>query len=329
MSLDTLEKTLSAISQIDYPVHSRVHPLQSFEFPEVEAFIKRDDELGFGISGSKIRKYRTLIPWLINQKFEEVCLLGSASSNHILGICQLLIENHIKPTLFLRGNPEYSLKGNCLLSSMFVPSERIHWFSKDEWKHAPRTADRYAASSSHTFVMPEGGATSASLGGALTLPLDILKNERELGAAFDHIFIDAGTGFTASSLIMGLSLLQSRAQIHTVLLAGTPSSFHALLKESHQDLSELMHIRSPFPDNFTLHLPQLTGRFGSTSPSIFNFIKDTARKEGFLTDPVYSAKLLIEGREILSKRRLKGRILFIHSGGGTSLLGFQEQLQRN
>lgn len=326
-SLDILLERVNAIPQASYPHHSRVHKLRSFDYPTAQCFIKRDDELGFGISGSKIRKYRSLIPWLMHQGIKEVALIGSASSNHVLGLSQLLIENNLKPTLFLRGDPSYSLKGNCLLTTLLVPSSSVHWVAKNEWHAAETMAHNYALSQPHaTFVLPEGGSIAASLPGALTLVIDILENEKTTEIPFDHIFIEAGTGFTACALILGSSWLGSHSSIHVVLLAEDQAAFHRCLADCHSFFQDLMQTRVPYPQNFVLHEPQLTGSFGKTSPLIFQSIKQIACKEGFLTDPVYSAKLLIEGKQILSRDEIKGNILFLHAGGALSLAGFRDHL---
>lgn len=321
------KNTLNSIPQADYPSHSRIHPLRSFAFPSVNCFVKREDELGFGISGSKIRKYSTLIPWLIQKRIQEVVLIGSASSNNVLGLNQLLIENKLKPTLFLRGDPSYSLKGNCLLSTLFAPAASIHWFSKTEWHGVQSKAEEYALKQPHpTFVLPEGAAVAASLPGALSLAHDIIKNERENGITFDHIFIEAGTGFMACALLLGLSWLKCPSLVHVLLLAEDELAFHRRLKHCHEMFLELMQAPAPIPQHFALHLPQLTGGFGKTPPFIFQFIKQLAQEEGFLTDPVYSGKLFFEAKRLLSTGEIKGNVLIIHSGGALSLMGFQEQL---
>lgn len=329
--VESLQKHLECKPQFNYPVQSRVHPLQSFQFPGMNCFVKREDELGFGISGSKIRKYRSLIPWLIINGFEEVAVIGSASSNHVLSISQLLIENNIKPTLFLRGDPSYSMKGNCVLSSLFIPSSSIYWFLKKEWHEVEIKAQEYASSQPHVvFVLPEGGCAPASLPGSLTLAVDIVRNEKEGGIAFDHIFIEAGTGFMASALILGLNWLKSYATVHVLLLADDEDSFYKRLRncqEMFNDLFDLNEMLSPNPQNFLLHSPELTKGFGQTSPLVFQTIKQMAQEEGFLTDPVYSAKLFCEGKRILSSREFNGNILFIHSGGALTLMGFQDELR--
>lgn len=115
-----------------YPSHSRIHPLKTFGDAQTPCFVKREDELGFGISGFKIRKYSSLIPHLQVHKIKEAILIGGPYSNNIVGLTQLMIENNIQPTLFLHGDSDTKKIGNFLLTSLIVSSDSIHWISRDE-----------------------------------------------------------------------------------------------------------------------------------------------------------------------------------------------------
>jgi 1-aminocyclopropane-1-carboxylate deaminase len=329
IQLQHLKHCLATIPQVCYPVHSRVHALRSFNFPSTKCYVKRDDELGFGISGSKIRKYRSLIPFLVDNKVQEVVIIGSAYSNHVLSLVQLLIENGLQPTLFLRGDPRRSLQGNALLTSLFISPSAIHWFSQAQWKSVESQAYSYAQQQKHsTFVLPEGGCCPEALPGALTLVLDLLENEQEHNLVFDHIFIEAGTGFTASTLILGLNWLKHAACIHILLLADDEKAFLSRLKLCYEMFIQFMETSSPSPQNFVIHLPLWTKGFGQVNSSIFKTIVHLARKEGFLTDPIYSAKLFIESRYRIAQENIQGNILIHHSGGSLTLMGFQDQLQK-
>lgn len=327
--LHYFQKCLTTIPQSSYPLHSRVHPLRSFLFPHTTCYVKRDDELGFGISGSKIRKYRSLIPFFLNTGIQEVVVIGSAYSNHVLSIIQLLIENGLSSTLFLRGQPTRSKIGNSLLISLFVSPNSIHWFSKTEWPSVQSFADKYAQQQQHlTFVLPEGGGCAEALPGALTLCLDLLENEKERGQTFDHVFIEAGTGFMASALILGLSWLEHPTLVHVLVLAQNQVAFLGQLTRCHTMFSQWLDLPCPFPQNFVLHLPQISGNFGQHSTFLFERMSHLAREEGFLTDPIYTAKLFIETHHLLNQGEIKGNILIHHSGGALTLTGFQEQLQK-
>lgn len=327
--LKHLQHKLSLFPQCDYPVHSRIHKLRSFNFPSTYSYVKRDDELGFGISGSKTRKYRSLIPYLIAHDIGEVVVIGSAYSNHVLSFIQILIENGIAPTLFLKGDPNRAAQGNALLTSLFVDPSSIQWFSQPDWKNIESIAHAYAAQQNHpVYVLPEGGFTAAALPGALTLPLDILANEQTEKIRFDHIFIEAGTGFMASALILGLSWLEHPTQIHVVLLADDEEAFLKRFKLCHDMFSTLIEANTPLPSHFSLHRPQLSKGFGEINRSLFENIVQIARQEGFLSDPIYSAKLFIESKNLIFKKKIEGKVLIHHSGGSLTLMGFQQQIHQ-
>ena len=138
-----LDNLIYSVPHYDYPKHSRIHRLSSFDQEGAIVYVKREDELGFGISGSKIRKYLTLLPWLTDQKFQEALLMGGSFSNHILGITQLLKEKRIRPVLFLLGHPPHSLKGIFLWTSLLVEESDIYYFPKEKGAEIEQIAEKY------------------------------------------------------------------------------------------------------------------------------------------------------------------------------------------
>lgn len=303
--------------------YSRVHRLRSFQGT---CFVKRDDELGFGISGTKVRKYLSFLPAFLENKPEEAIVIGSAYSNHVLSLSQLLKENGVKPILFLLGDPSCKLQGNLALTALIAGLENIHWVSRKQWKEVDGIAFQFAAGRSRAAVVPKGANCASSLPGALTLALDILRNEEELGAQFDHILIDSGTGLTACALILSFALLGKKAFVHVLQVAGDEEEFKTTLAERKKDLEHLLRRPLPSPTQFKLYLPKEAPSFGSISKTLFDTIAEVAQSEGFLTDPVFTAKLFHEGRRIIAEEGLTGNVLFIHSGGGLGLMGFQDEI---
>src|ERR1019366_7605954 len=96
----SLPQIVQKLINKDFVLHSRIHLLNE-NIGEGHLYIKRDDELNSGITGSKYRKFASLIPFLVQNRFDEVALIGSAQSNNVTGALQLLNENQIKPRLFL------------------------------------------------------------------------------------------------------------------------------------------------------------------------------------------------------------------------------------
>ncbi len=288
----------------DYPVHSRVHALKIAP----HCYIKREDELGFFLSGSKVRKYRSHIAALKKEGAKEAKVYGSANSNHVLGLSMLLIENGIRPKLFLLQPSSEQREGIGLFIELLVPKHDITYVPRSEWK------------------AQEGGSLKDSVSGLTTLALDIIRNEQDLGITFENILIDSGSGMTAATLIAALGLLKKAPTVHVMQTALSDEAFLNVLQETKSILEELTGEKIENLPPFIQHRPTTARSFGATNAKVFNTIKSASQHEGFFLEPIYSAKLYLLLEDLLKKGELTGPTLFIHSGGLFSLAGFQKQL---
>lgn len=323
-----LLEILKRTPQIDYPQHSRIHPLRTF--PQ-NCFVKRDDELGFSITGTKVRKFRSLIPYLLQQNVTDAVVIGGGHSNNVLGITQLLIENEVNPILFLRGAPSDAPQGTELFIRLLVRAQSIHWVPRNQWNRvetfANACADQLQSEGKQSIVIPEGSSLPASLPGATTLALDILRNETEQKVNFNHLFMDVGTGLSAAATMLAFVYLKKELKIHLVLLAGREIHFVKTLKHYHEIFQEWLCCPVPLPENFEMHYPSTARSFGSINQRVMRSIHSLAQQEGFLTDPIYSAKLFLTAKEVIEKQNLTGNILLVHSGGGMALQGYSHLQQ--
>lgn len=315
---------------MDFYVQSRIHPVTRYIRPAAgqRIFVKRDDELSSGITGSKYRKYASLIPHLLAIKYDEVLLIGSSQSNNIVGLVQLLIENSIPyRLLLLKGNEEKLLGNRIWLRLLSHGEENIDWLTRDQWPEVDNMADRYAEQAAEAgkrvFIVREGAAVPESLPGAMTLAEDILRNEKEHHITFNHIFIDSGTGMSAIGLMAGLrNAGMEEKTVHITLIAGSEKEFekrYAFITGADPE----KHYRGPV----LFHPPAIAPSFGSITKSVLDEVKNIARLEGILADPVYTAKHFYTAKKIIEEGKLQGNILIIDSGGALGLAGFMEKLQ--
>lgn len=305
-----------------FELHSRIHRIPTFDTSRVTVYVKRDDELGFGISGSKMRKYHSLLPYLVAEKPDEVVTSGSPYSNHLFGLTQLLRENRLHPVLFMVGDKPSKPQGNYLFTSLLAPT--VHWVQRNQPTMIDEYFEKRKSEGKKVIVIPPGGSCEEALAGTLTLARDIVRNEKEAGVVFDHIFIDSGTGFTAQTLILAFGYMGKSTHIHVVLVAGREDEFELNLKRWQPKVESLIPSPLPYSPYYTLHSPEDAASFGATNRGIFETIREIAAAEGFLTDPIYTVKLFREGKKLLPD--LKGNVLFIHSGGALTLAGFQAML---
>ncbi|KTD55731.1 1-aminocyclopropane-1-carboxylate deaminase [Legionella santicrucis] len=292
---------------------SRVHRLNHFPEDDVVCYVKRDDELSCGVSGSKLRKYASLLPFLIEQKIRHLIIIAGPQSNNLLAVLQLAREFQFKVTAFLIQPWKLELQGNYKLSRLFLEEEEIVWVARDKWPQVNELAFNYLNTLNESgFVLFEGASVAEAMRGASTLAEDIILNENTLKLRFQHIFIDAGTGFSASALINRLTELNHQAKIHVLLLADDEELFY----------SKLNQWIGLIPKNFSCFYPTTAKAFGSVNQTIKNEVLRLAREEGILADPIYAAKLFYESRKRIQIERLKGNVLIIHSGGTLSMPAF-------
>lgn len=303
---------------------TRIHPLPSA--PDGSLWIKREDELSSGVAGAKLRKYASLLPALRERGVAEVALIGGPNSNHLVGLLQLLREWRIKPWLFVREAADAARRGNALFIEMLAEPGTVTVVPRRDWPRveqiaAAALAERSAAGVS-TFLVPEGGFCAESLPGAMTLAEDILRNERESGLRFEHLFIDSGSGMSAIGLILGLAARcedAARRRIHISLIAGDEADFCRRLKSMTADSDAIL------PQIDFLY-PPIARSYGATNAALFDACRRIAREEGLLMDPVYSVKHYLSMQRWRETHPGASRSLFIYNGGSLGLAGFQRAL---
>ncbi len=293
---------------------SRIHKLNHFPDDGVSCYVKRDDELGCGINGSKIRKYASLIPFLIQKKIRHLIIIAGPQSNNLLAALQVARELQLQVTAFLIKPRNLEVQGNFKLSLLFLNEQEIIWVNRNEWPKVERLAQDYLNNlKEEAFVLNEGASVAEALVGAMSLAEDIINNEKNMGCNFHHIFVDAGTGFSAAGLVKGLAQVNHQSIIHILLLADDEQAFN-------DKLTQWIGMN---PDNYQCFYPATARSFGAINKTIKDEIKRLAREEGILADPIYSAKLFHEARRLIEIEKLKGNVLVIHSGGTLTMPSFE------
>ncbi|KTD59193.1 pyridoxal-phosphate dependent enzyme [Legionella shakespearei] len=292
---------------------SRVHKLNHFPNKGVQCYVKRDDELGCGISGSKLRKYSSLMPYLMQNGVKHLLIIAGPQSNNLLAALQMAREFQLKVTAFLLKPRNQVIQGNFRLSSLFLHEDEIIWIDRDEWPKVEEIAYKHLKTLDEPgYVVTEGASVTEAMTGAMSIAHDIQDNERHLGLHFQHIFVDAGTGFSAAALIKGMTDLKHQAEIHVLLLADDEETYR----------KKLISWIGEIPEQSHSFYPKTAKSFGSVNKEIKQEIRRMALEEGILADPIYSAKLFHESRRYIEDEGLGGNVLIIHSGGTLTMAGF-------
>ncbi|MEW8013791.1 MAG: hypothetical protein AB2807_03075 [Candidatus Sedimenticola endophacoides] len=311
-------------------LHSRIHPLRGFGDGTI--YIKREDELSAGVTGTKLRKYLSILPAIEARGIDRVVMIGSARSNNLVGLGQLLVERGVAVEAFIKRPGDPTPTGNLLFLRMLLPPEAIYLVAPEEWgavnTRATAHARRLNSWGGRVLVVPEGGDCREALPGILTLAGDLLRNEHESGIRFDDIWIDSGTGISAIGLLLGLRLHQPHPRrLHITLIAGDREAFMERYQRFEHWCATLHG--GPLPDPGLephFHRPASAASFGSVNACVLEETHRIAREAGILVDPVYSAKHLYTVRQQLRAHPPNRPQLVIYGGGPLGLCGFQSRL---
>jgi 1-aminocyclopropane-1-carboxylate deaminase len=314
--------------------HSRCHPIKGYlpQYDTAPLFIKREDELNANAVGTKHRKYLSLLPNLQHSGIKQVILIGSAHSNNVFGLSQMLLSLGYQVTALVKAPGNKALTGNHLLLNMLLPPSQIAYLTHQEWPRVLQMAEDMSLKLNRqgikTAVIPEGGYSEAVLPGILTLAGDIQKNSDQLNTQFEAIWTDSGTGVSAIGLLLGMRLLGiTGPTVHITQIAGTPEEFQQRYQQFEQWMERLL--KSPLPKpapKIRLLRPATAASYGSINKTLLKESWNIARETGLLMDPVYSVKHLYTVKCEMLLTQPIGPQLVLYNGGTLGMSGFQSQL---
>ncbi len=280
------------------PEQQLSHPL--YQQKSVQVYIKRDDMIHPFISGNKWRKlkYNLLKARELNKS--TLITFGGAWSNHILAVACAAASGGFQSRAFIRGeeisNPVLDM---CRLFGM-----QLVFVSREDYKDKALLFESLE-DKDNCFMIDEGGA---GIEGALGCAELVAELEHD----YQHIFVAAGTGTTAAGIAMGIQQSKLSSMLHVV----------PVLKGGGFIGDEMQHLGVSLQQS-KLHLDYHFGGYAKVKPELIAFVQAFIRQSGIMIEPTYTGKALYALHDLLEKDAFEkgSRILFVHTGGLTGLLG--------
>ena len=295
-----------------------------------EIWVLRDDELG-GFWGTKFRKYASIREHCKKENITQVICTGGINSNNLAAAAILCTEAGISVTAFAvedHADGASLATGNRMLLRTALPPERLILVPRSDKDSIEELmyamAAKNAAEGTRSLILLEGGGCHAAVPGCLTLADDIMRPRHEWidNKLPDHVFIDSGTALIAASLAAGLFRRgdDQRTKLHIVQMAGFEEQVKLAFS---QWVTPVTGVTWDQVKHFVrVYRPLSPRSYGATSAELFEFIRYMARTHGLLVDPIYSGKLFARAFDLIAGQNLRGRILVVHTGGISGLMGF-------
>jgi len=304
---------------------------------DTRLYVKRDDLMGVGLGGNKLRKLEFLIGDALEQGCSTFITTGGLQSNHArlsaaaaarAGLeCELVLASMVD-----RDDDAYLHNGNLLLDDLFGAVVHRASGKTNPLEIAQERARALAKSGKKAYVVGLGGSTPLGSLGYVACASELAEQEREIGTQFSRIVVPTGSFGTHAGLLTGLQMLgenADRVQAFTVLSKADEAMNHTedLIRSIHELLSldDVVDHRMIRIDD-----SQLGAGYGCPTQPMIDAVRLLARTEGLVLDPVYSGKAFA-GFIDMVRAGVAGSgesMVFIMTGGSPGLFAYPTAFEK-
>lgn len=311
---------------------TRIHTLERLSKKYgVSLSIKRDDETGLLTSGNKIRKLEFLAQDAITQGCDLLITWGAIQSNHARTTAAVAAQLGMDCLVLLRGEKTQHYQGNLLLNRLLGAD--VIFVDPEEYARIDAAAERFAEKlrrqGKKAYLIPEGGSNALGSMGYVQMVKELADQVKKNRLAYDSIVCAVGSGGTYAGLLLGKKLFKLKSEIIGFNVCQDAAYFRkkimAIIEQA------IVSYRLPIrvhPDEIKIIDGYVGPGYALSSPEQLATLREVARLEGIVLDPVYTGKTMHGLLDCLRKdpKQFGRRILFIHTGGIFGLFPKAEEL---
>ncbi|HLF99262.1 MAG TPA: D-cysteine desulfhydrase family protein [Acidimicrobiia bacterium] len=280
--------------------------------------VKRDDQTGLAMGGNKARKLEYLCAEAQAAGADVLVTGGGHQSNHVRMTAAAANRLGFEAHLVLGGDAPDASAGNLLLDR--VLGATIEFCGVEEYYDVEAAIEEAAAqlerAGRRPFVLPIGGASATGALSYVEAADEVTAQLADLGATADWVVVADGSGGTHAGLVAGLD---PRVRVVGVDV-GTRPDLDEYVPDRAVEVAALAG-RGPALGDVIVDHDHFGKGYGNFNPETAEALRETARLEGLLLDPVYTGKAMAA----LFSRVRDGRIgpsdtvVFWHTGGTPAL----------
>ncbi|MCA9680121.1 MAG: D-cysteine desulfhydrase family protein [Kofleriaceae bacterium] len=298
----------------------------------VEVLCKRDDLTGAELSGNKVRKLEYLFAEALDQGADTVITCGGEQSNHCRATALAATRLGLGSTLLLRTDDPArppATTGNILLDRL--AGAEVRWISRPDWAHRDELmaaeAARLRAAGRTPYVIPEGGSNATGSWGYVMAAQELADDLATLPPRPTTIVYACGSGGTGAGLVLGAKLAGLAARdvrVAGVNVCDDRAYFVAAITRICGDLLARWPMAATVD---AADVDIVDGHVGlgyaRSRPEELMTIRDLARRDAIILDPVYTGKAFhgVVTELARDRARFGERIVFVHTGGIFGLFG--------
>jgi L-cysteate sulfo-lyase len=310
-----------------------LHPLKrlSKRYPEYSIFIKRDDNTGLALGGNKTRKLEYLIQEVKDQGCNTIITAGAQQSNHCRQTAAACSIAGLECHLMLGGIEPNRYDGNLLLSSLF--GANIHFTGENR-----KGEDIYflkkelVRKNNNCSVIPYGGSNVTGALGFVNAVYELKQQLVGQNLNIDYIFFASSSGGMQAGLTLGVEFFKLNTELVPISIDKTETyglSLEEVVLNIVKDGTKLLGIEREFKiSDIPLNKDYDKAGYGIVTDNEKFAIRELARSEGILLDPVYTGRAFYGMLNCLQEHKIKPKsnVLFWHTGGLPAIFKYADRL---
>jgi 1-aminocyclopropane-1-carboxylate deaminase/D-cysteine desulfhydrase-like pyridoxal-dependent ACC family enzyme len=285
-----------------------------------QLLIKRDDLLGFGFGGNKVRKMEYYAAAAVAADADTLISTGGVQSNHARVVAATAARLGMDAVLVTNGTPQAIPTANALLAQLFGAEHIYVEGRSDRERTMAGTVERLHSRGRAPFTIPLGASTPLGALGFVRAVDELVQQ----GVVPDVIVHSASSGGTCAGLAAGCALLDLPTRV-VGISADEPES---VLRRTIDDILAGLEIMLNQPGlalnaagRCTLDASFVGAGYGIPTPAATEALRLMARTEAILLDPTYTAKAMAGLMDYARRSRIHAgeTALFWHTGGQVGL----------
>ncbi|MCM8774515.1 MAG: pyridoxal-phosphate dependent enzyme [Candidatus Omnitrophica bacterium] len=324
------------------PVH-RMHNIEKLlGFSPI--FVKRDDLLGRGLGGVKLRKLEYILRSALDNKADTLVTVGALNSNHCFYTALIAKMYGLKCILFLVKPVSKKDENNLFLNDIFsknlgaeiyeieeIPDEKIgkgfgivsESTEREVWIKCKEVIEKLQKNGYNPFYIPPGSVTPIGCYAMIEAFEELYIQMHSLGINSYDIFVPVGTGGVFCGLWFASQLRAKDVKIYGISIGANDFLCNEIVKNACQQLCKKIEHTLFIPAKFDIFDEFKGEGYGIETHLSQQAIKIAFEEEGLFLDHTYSGKCFAGMLEMIRKKRgiFTKPIVFWHSGGVVERMG--------
>jgi D-cysteine desulfhydrase family pyridoxal phosphate-dependent enzyme len=288
-----------------------------------ELWLKRDDLIGFGLGGNKVRGLEFLLADALAQNADILVTGAGVQSNHVRASAAAAAYAGLRCIAVFWGDEPSRVEGNYRITRM-LGAEPVFTGDSDRVsvdigiQHCCEDLRRLGL---RPYAIPRGGACALGSLGHLQAARELYQQCQAQGFMPEAVAMATGSGGTHAGWLLGTRMLGSPWAVESFTVSREVAEAREQVASLASQAAALLGLAHRFaPNEAIVHGGFIGQGYGIPSPEAAAAIQLLARSEGVLLDPTYTGKamagLLWRIRQRLTQYR---SWVFLHTGGAPAL----------